>query len=85
MDSSGFDTRSVQSATVLTGAGILRVDETGRELPLGAVARVAPETPRSAVNDGDDDVVWAMIGAPPTGRASDWDPRAEVLEWPGPE
>lgn len=51
-------------------------------LPVGSIARVAPRTPRAAVNAGDDDSIWVMVGAPPTGGPDEWDPGAEILPWP---
>lgn len=48
--------------------------------PPGTVVRVAPDVPRSAVNDGDAQAEWVMVGAPPTGGPTDWDPGAEVLD-----
>lgn len=51
-------------------------------LPVGSMARVAPRTPRAAINAGDDDSIWVMVGAPPTGGPDEWDPGAEVLPWP---
>lgn len=62
-----------------TGPGTMRLAETVHQVSRGSVSRVAPETPRSAVNDGDTDVVWVMIGAPPTGAVDDWDPGATIL------
>lgn len=62
------------------GPASLRVDDGTYPLPVGSVARVAPEVPRSAVNDGDADALWVMVGAPPTGGPTDWDPGAETLE-----
>lgn len=64
----------------MDGPGTLRVADERYELPAGSVARVAPETPRSAVNDGDEDRTWFMVGAPPTGGPDEWDPGAEILE-----
>lgn len=48
--------------------------------PIGTLARVAPAVPRGAVNDGADTAVWVMVGAPPTGGPTGWDPGAEILE-----
>lgn len=64
----------------LDGPGTLRVADENYVLPAGSVARVAPETPRAAANEGDDDRTWFMVGAPPTGAPDEWDPGAEILE-----
>lgn len=48
--------------------------------PPGSIVRVAPDTPRSARDDGPAATVWLMFGAPPTGGPTDWDPGATVLE-----
>jgi quercetin dioxygenase-like cupin family protein len=66
----------------LDGDGTLLVDGQRHELTVGSVARVAPETPRSAINDGGTRRIWLMIGAPPTGDVDGWDPGAEILDWP---
>ena len=68
----------------LDGNGTVRVDGETYVAPRGSVTRVAPELPRSAVNPGETDADWLMVGAPPTGAADGWDPGAEVHEWPGP-
>lgn len=52
------------------------------DLPIGSLARVAPQTPRSAMNSGRDDSTWIMVGAPPTGEPEDWGPGATILDWP---
>lgn len=64
----------------LRGPASMRID--GREIdtPIGSVTRVAPPIPRSAVNPGDRSAIWVMIGAPPTGGPSEWDPGAVILE-----
>lgn len=62
------------------GPASLRVEDATRALSVGSVARVAPPVPRSAVNDGPDDALWVMVGAPPTGEPTGWDPGAEILE-----
>lgn len=62
------------------GPATMRVDETTVETPVGTLARVAPPVPRSAVNDGDTEALWVMIGAPPTGGPGEWDPGATILE-----
>lgn len=64
----------------LTGPGRLRVGGRTHDLPRGAMARVAPETPRSVTNETDDLVIWAMVGAPPTGGADEWDPGSTIVE-----
>lgn len=64
----------------LTGPGAMRIADTTHHMPRGSVGRVGPETPRSAVNDGDDPLVWAMVGVPPTGDSDEWDPGAVILE-----
>lgn len=69
----------------LDGAGALRVDGESHPIGAGSVARVAPALPRSAVNPGERDLTWLMIGAPPTGAADEWEPGAENREWPGPD
>lgn len=62
------------------GPAAMRVDDGSFETPVGTITRVAPPVPRSAVNDGDHEACWVMIGAPPTGGPSEWDPGAEILE-----
>lgn len=52
------------------------------ELSVGSIARVSPETPRSAMNPGKDDSTWVMVGTPPTGGPDEWDPGATILDWP---
>jgi len=69
----------------LDGNGTVRVDGESHDVPRGSVTRVAPERPRSAVNPGETDADWLMVGAPPTGAADEWDPGAEDHEWPGGE
>lgn len=69
----------------LRGPGAMRIGGETRPASAGTVVRVAPEVPRSAINDGDDDALWFMVGAPPTGDSTGWDPGAEIVEWPGPE
>lgn len=64
----------------VTGPGTMRIAETTHQLPRGALSRVGPETPRSAVNETDTEAVWVMVGAPPTGRMDEWDPGAVILE-----
>ena len=66
----------------LGGPGTLRVDGETHLMPAHSVARVAPAVPRAAVNEGTEDRLWFMIGAPPTGGADDWDPGAVILDWP---
>ena len=69
----------------LDGAGVLRVDGGGHPVERGSVSRVAPSVPRAAVNVGDRPVHWLMVGAPPTDAPDEWDPGAEIHEWPGSE
>lgn len=69
----------------IDGDGIVRVDGAAHAVSRGSVTRVAPEHPRSAVNRGQEDVLWLMVGAPPTGGADEWDPGAEIHEWPHPD
>lgn len=64
----------------LDGPGTVLVDGETHTVPAGGVVRVAPETPRAAVNDGENDRLWFMVGAPPTGGPDEWDPGAEILE-----
>lgn len=66
----------------LDGAGRLLVAGETHEVEPGSVGRVAPDVPRSAVNSGSLAVHWLMVGAPPTGGPDEWDPGAEILEWP---
>lgn len=68
----------------LDGPGCLRVAGRTHDLEAGDVARVAPAVPRGAANGTDGNVRWLMVGAPPTGGPDDWDPGAEILEWPHP-
>lgn len=62
------------------GPASLLVDDESHAMSVGSVARVAPPVPRSAVNDGTDDALWVMVGAPPTGDPAGWDPGAVILE-----
>ena len=62
------------------GPAAIRVADATHRLEVGAVARVAPAVPRSALNDGDRPARWVMVGAPPTGGPTGWDPGAETLE-----
>lgn len=64
----------------LTGPGTMRIADDTHHVPRGSISRVGPETPRSAVNDGDDPLLWAMVGFPPTGGSEEWDPGALILE-----
>ena len=63
----------------VSGPASMRIADTTYETPPGTVVRVAPEVPRSALNDGTTDAVWVMFGAPPTGGPDEWDPGAEIL------
>lgn len=69
----------------LRGPAGMRIDGETHRISTGSVVRVAPEIPRAAINDGDEEALWFMVGAPPTGESTGWDPGAEVVEWPGPE
>jgi quercetin dioxygenase-like cupin family protein len=62
------------------GPATMEIDGERIETPVGTVTRVAPPVPRSAVNGGERDATWVMIGAPPTGGPDEWDPGAEILE-----
>lgn len=62
------------------GPASMRIAGEAHETPVGTVVRVAPDVPRSAVNDGDAPARWVMVGAPPTGGPTGWDPGAEVVE-----
>lgn len=62
------------------GPAAMRVDGEAIETPVGTVTRVAPPVPRSAVNGGDTDARWVMVGAPPTGAPDEWDPGATIVE-----
>ena len=64
----------------LDDGGSMRVDDETLHTPRGTVVRVAPATPRSAQTHGDAATVWLMVGAPPTGGPTDWDPGATILE-----
>lgn len=64
----------------LSGPASMIIDDEEINTPVETVIRVPPETPRSAVNDGDTDALWVMIGAPPTGDTTGWDPGAKILE-----
>ncbi|MFB6309910.1 MAG: cupin domain-containing protein [Salinirussus sp.] len=63
--------------------GSMRIGDRTVETPPGTIVRVAPDTPRSARNDGSTSAVWLMFGAPPTGGSTDWDPGATVIESSG--
>lgn len=64
----------------VNGRTAMRIADRKYETPPGTVVRVAPDVPRSAINDGDTDSLWVLIGAPPTGGPDEWDPGAEILE-----
>lgn len=64
----------------LDDGGSMRVGDETVQTPRGTVVRVAPATPRSAQTHGDAATVWLMVGAPPTGGTTDWDPGATILE-----
>ncbi len=64
------------------GRPALLIDGSTFDLPVGSLARVAPQTPRSAMNGGSTVSTWIMIGAPPTGGPDEWDPGATILDWP---
>lgn len=64
----------------LDGAASMRVSDDRLATPIGTVVRVAPETVRSACNEGSTDTRWLMFGAPPTGGPSEWDPGATIVE-----
>lgn len=64
----------------LTSSTSMRIDDGEHQTPPGTVVRVAPNTPRSAHNDGESDSYWVMVGAPPTGGPNEWDPGATILE-----
>ena len=64
----------------IAGPASMLIDGEERDTPVGTVTRIAPHVPRSAVNPGDEDAIWLMIGAPPTGGPDDWDPGATILE-----
>lgn len=67
----------------LDGAGTIHVDGQSRPAPTSSGTRVAPTLPRGTVNPGERDQVWLMVGSPPSGSADEWDPGAEIHEWPG--
>lgn len=62
------------------GPATMRIDGETFDTPVGTVTRVAPEIPRSAINDSNEESLWVMVGAPPTGGPGEWDPGAEILE-----
>lgn len=64
----------------VSGPAAMRIADTTYETPPGTVTRVAPTVPRSALNNGDSDALWVMVGAPPTGGPDEWDPGAEILD-----
>lgn len=64
----------------LDGASSMRIDGERIPTPRGTVVRVAPESRRSARNDGDGESRWLMFGAPPTGQPEGWDPGATIVE-----
>lgn len=66
----------------ISGTGTMRLAGRIYEAPHGSITRVAPETPRAAVNRGEENLIWLMVGAPPTGKVDWWDPGAEVVDWP---
>ncbi len=64
----------------LDGPGAVRLAGDTRRVPLAGIVRVAPPTPRGVVNDGPEDRIWFMVGAPPTGGPDEWDPGAVILD-----
>lgn len=58
----------------LDGPGTVRVDGETHTVPAGGLVRVAPETPRAAVNDGETARPWFMVGAPRTGGPDERNP-----------
>jgi len=64
----------------LDDGGAMRIGDETIPTPRGTVVHVAPATPRSAQTDGDTATLWLMVGAPPTGGPTDWDPGATILE-----
>lgn len=64
----------------ISGPAAMRIADRRHRTPVGTVVRVAPDVPRSAVNDGDAGALWVMVGAPPTGGPTDWDPGAAVVD-----
>jgi quercetin dioxygenase-like cupin family protein len=52
---------------VLSGTATLRLGEPGDlvRLPQGSIAAVAPQTPLQLLNDGDEEAVVLIVGAPP--------------------
>ncbi len=64
----------------ISGPAALLIDGDRYPLSAGDIARVGSDVPRSAVNESNQSALWVMIGAPPTGGPTDWDPGAEILD-----
>ncbi len=64
----------------LDTGGTMRIDDETVSTPRGTVVRVAPSTPRRARNDTATATEWVMVGAPPTGGPTDWDPGATIVD-----
>lgn len=56
-----------------TGQVVVGEDREEIEIPEGGVFRPDTETPRHLRNDGDEEVVWLIVGAPPVVEAKLWD------------
>jgi quercetin dioxygenase-like cupin family protein len=70
---------------LLEGVGRMRVDDDSLTLsPLDAVL-VEPETMRQLFNDGDEDTLWLVVGAPPEGVSSTLEMTEEQLAWMYPD
>ena len=70
---------------LLEGVGRMRVDDDSLTLsPLDAVL-VEPETMRQLFNDGDEDALWLVVGAPPEGVSSTLEMTEEQLAWMYPD
>ncbi len=70
---------------LLEGVGRMRVGDDSLTLsPLDAVL-VEPETVRQLFNDGDEDALWLVVGAPPEGVSSTLEMSDEQLAWMYPD
>lgn len=64
----------------LAGAGGMRIAGEEYNTPVGTIVHVAPAVPRSARTVGDEESLWVMVGAPPSGGPDEWDPGATILD-----
>jgi quercetin dioxygenase-like cupin family protein len=70
----GYHTHATQEEVYICqdGPGEVYLDGTHREVPEGAVLRIAPSVPRQVLNTGEEPATWIMVGAPPVGTREDF-------------